>query len=370
MKFICDKNLLSEAINNVIPAVSSKSTLLALEGILLQCEDNKLNLTAYNLELGMNKTIEVSSSTNGGVILNASLLSNIINKMPNGKISFSTDEKLLTIIEGENAEFTILGLNAEEYPDIPTISEEEEFKIPHFLLKKMIAQTLFSVAQNENNPVHTGSLFEIENGIFTIVSVDGYRLALRKEKVAIDKSYKFIVPGKTLSEIIKLLSRLSLEEDDENVFIRVSTKHICFCINGYVVISRILEGNFLDYKNSIPKESQTTVRIKTKDLLDSINRASIIISEKAKSPVKCTFEKNTIKIFCETAIGKVNDCINAEIEGSDVKIGFNNKYMADALRASECDKLKIEINGPISPMKIVPIDDDSFLYLVLPVRLK
>lgn len=369
MKFICNKNLLNEAINNVIPAVSSKSTLLALEGVLLVCENNTLSITGYNLELGITKTIEVNSEINGSIILNASLLANIISKMPDGEIDFSTDEKLLTIIKCKDVEFTILGINADEFPEMPIISAEKQFDISHFILKKMISQTLFSVSLSEQNPIHTGSLFDIEDGILTIVSVDGFRLALRKEKININDKYKFVVPGKTLGEISKLLSRLDVLED-EKVKINVTNKHISFNINGYIFISRLLEGEFLDYKNAIPRISKTSVTVETKKFIDTTNRASIIISERAKSPIKLSFEDNSIKLFCETAIGKVNDCIDAEISGESLKIGFNNKYLVDALKATECEKVNIQMSGPISPMTIVPVDDDSFLFLVLPVRLK
>lgn len=370
MKFACEKNILCEAINNVLPAVSSKTTLIALEGILMKCRNNELSLTGYNLELGITKTITVNGMEDGDVILNASLLSNIVNRMPSGIVSLSTDEKLLTMIECKDVEFTILGLDAGEYPDMPNISEEKTFELPHFLLKNMISQTLFAVAQNDQNPVHTGSLFDIADGMLNVVSVDGYRLAMRREKVNVDGNFKFVVPGKTLSEIVKLLSHLVLDEKEEKIQIHVSSKHISFCVSGYVLISRLLEGEFLDYRNAIPKESATVVKVETRSLLDSINRASIIINERAKSPIRCTFENNEIKIFCETALGKVNDSISAGMEGPGVKIGFNNKYMADALKASECDNVLIQINGPVSPMKIVPEEDDSFLFLVLPVRLK
>ncbi|MFZ2538412.1 MAG: DNA polymerase III subunit beta [Oscillospiraceae bacterium] len=370
MKFSCNKKDLSEAINNVLPAVTTKTTLIALEGILMQCENNSLKITGYNLELGIAKSVFVKSTEDGSIILNATLLANIINKMPDGEVSFKTDEKLLTIIECNDIEFTILGLNAEEYPDMPAISNDKEFSIAHHLLKNMISQTLFSVAQNDQNPILTGSLFDIKDSILYIVSVDGVRLALRKEKINVSENFQFVVPGKTLAEIVKLLSRLVLEDDDETVKVSVSNKHISFSINGYIIISRLLEGNFLDYETAIPKETQTTITIETRSFLDSINRASIIINERAKSPVKCTFANNNIKLFCETSIGKVNDSIHATIEGPEVKIGFNNRFMADALKASECETLKLEINGPISPIKILPLDDDSFLFLVLPVRLK
>lgn len=370
MKFNCDKKILSEAINNVIPAVSSKSTMIALEGILLKCRDSRLSLTAYNLELGIVKEIGIEEKEEGNIVLNASLLSNIINKMPDGKVSFETDEKLLTIIKCNDVEFTILGINSSEYPDPPSFEENDSFEIPHFILKKMISQTLFSVSQSDANPVHTGSLFEIENGILNIVSVDSVRLAMRKEKINVNENYKFIVPGKTLSEILKLLTRLSLEDDEETVKINVSQKHISFCIGGYVIISRLLDGEFLDYKSAIPEAAQTEIIVDTKTFIESANRVSIIINEKARNPMKCVFEDNSVKIFCETALGKVNDLIEADISGPPVKIGFNNKYIIDALKATECDKIKVQINGPISPMKIVSIEDDSFLFLILPVRLK
>lgn len=370
MKFSCDKNILCEAINNVLPAVSSKTTLVALEGILMKCEKDTLSLTGYNLELGITKTIGINGTEDGEIVLNASLLSNIVNRMPNGILTLSADEKLLTVIECNNVEFTILGLDAGEYPDMPVITDERSFEIPHYLLKNMISQTLFAVAQTDQNPVHTGSLFDISEGVLNVVSVDGYRLAMRTEKINVTDNFKFVVPGRTLSEIVKLLSRLIVDDDEEKIMIRVTNKHISFCVNGYIVISRLLEGEFLDYRSAIPKDAQTVVVVETKPFLDSINRASIIINERAKSPIRCTFGTDGVKLFCETALGKINDAIPAEIEGPEVKIGFNNKYMADALKASECEKIKIQINGPVSPMTLVPLEDDSFLFLVLPVRLK
>lgn len=370
MKFSCDKSTLCEAINNVLPAVTTKTSLIALEGILIECENNILNLTGYNLELGISKKIEVKSESDGRVILNASLLSSIVNKMPNGIVTVFTDEKLLTVISCNDVEFTILGLSAEEFPDMPAVNDNKAFALPHYLLRNMISQTLFAVSQTDQNPVHTGSQFDISDGILNVVSVDGYRLALRKEKVNLSENIRFVVPGRTLGEIVKLLSRLVLDDDEEKVEIEVSAKHIRFCIEGYVIISRLLEGEFLDYRNAIPKDFQTKVTVEVKPFLDSVSRASIIINERAKSPIRCTFEDNSVKLFCETALGKVSDSIPTQMEGPSVRIGFNNKYMADALKASECEKVVIEINGPVSPMKILPIDDDSFLFLVLPVRLK
>lgn len=385
MKFCCNKKELSEAVNNLLPAVSAKSTLSALEGILLECRGNSLTLSSYNLELGMIKSIEVETEEPGSIILNASLFANIINKMPDGLLSFATNEKLLTVISCQTVEFTILGMSSEEFPEIPKVMDERSFMLPHHLLRNMIAQTLFSISQIDTNPVLTGSLFDIKDSLLRVVSVDGVRLAMRKERVKVDEDFSFVVPGKTLSEIVKLLSRLAAdmdkekekekdgekaEESEEKVCVSVSNRHISFSIGGYILISRLLDGQFLDYENAIPKERQTSVIIEKKQFLESINRASIIINERAKSPVRCTFEESTISIFCETSIGKVNDAISAKITGPDVTIGFNNKYMLDALKASECDTLRLEINGPISPIIILPPEGDDFLFLVLPVRLK
>ncbi len=366
MKFSCDKKTLSEAVFNVSLAVASKSTLIALEGILLSCKGDTLTLTGYNLDLGITKTITVTAQQEGSVVLNARLFSEILRKMPSEDISISTDDKLLTIIKGGGAEFTILGIDTAEYPDMPVIKDEQSFSMPCYLLKNMVNQTLFAVAVSEQTPVHTGSLFDVKDGVLNLVSVDGYRLAMRTEKVNVSQDFSFVVPGKTLSEVCKLLS----DEEDDMVQINVSTKHILFEVSGYTIISRLLEGQFLDYQSAIPKQQTTRVKISVREFAASIERASIIITDRIKSPIKSIFAGGEIQIFCTTSMGKVFDSVPAEIQGEDVTIGFNNKYMIDALKATGCDEVYLELNGPLSPIKVVPLDSDQFLFLVLPVRLK
>lgn len=375
MKFTCNKNILSEAINNVSLAVSPKSTIPALEGILLNCENSSVSLTAFNLELGIIKHINVESSENGKIVLNATLLSNIINKMPSGDISFSSDEKYLTVIESGDTQFTILGFNGDDFPEIPTISEESELCLSKDLFKSTVAQTLFAVSQIEQNPIYTGTLFHVEQNKLTVVSVDGFRLAIRKETLAssLSSNFHFVVPGKTLSELQKILLKTqdqSDEEDSSQIKIRVNQKHAMFEVEGYIVLSRLLEGEFIDYNNAVPKQTKTKIKVNTKDFTNSINRASIIINDKAKSPVKSDIKDGIIEINCETTLGKVSDSISCEFSGEPIKIGFNNKYMVDALKASDSEEVYIEMNGPLSPMKVLPLEGDSFLFLVLPVRLK
>ncbi len=370
MKFSCDKAILCEVLGNVGLAVSSKSSLLALEGILFQCSGNALTLTGYNLDLGIKKTIEVEGLQSGELILDASRVTNIVNKMPQGRIYFEVDDKLLTVIRCQNVEFTILGLSTEDYPEMPAVSEDQQFSIPIHDFKDLVSQTLFAIAQTEQTPVYTGSLFDIEEGCLTLVSVDGYRMALKKQAVNLLDNRKFVVPGKTLSEIQKLLAKLQEDDEDPTIDIRASIKHIIFNICGYNVISRLLEGDFLDYKNAIPKGFHSRIKVSTRDFLDSINRASIIITERAKSPIRCAFEGSVANLYCETSLGKFHDSFLIQPEGEDVTVGFNNKYMADALKASGCDEVVLELNGPLSPIKVLPVEGDDFLFLVLPIRLK
>lgn len=366
MKFSCNLKTLSDAISNVSLAVSPRSNLQALEGILLRCRGNQLTLTGYNLELGIIKTIEVDGAEDGKIILNAKIFGDIVRKMPSSELMIETDDKFLTIIKGGDTEFTILGTSADEYPDIPSVDDGSGFSMPQYLLKNMISQTLFAIAQNENSPVLTGSLFDLKDNTLQLVSVDGYRLALRKETVACPEDLSFVVPGKTLNEITKLLS----EEEDEMVSVKVNRKHIIFDISGYSIVSRLLEGEFLDYKAAISGDTLTTARITTRDFITSLDRASIIITDRIKSPITAKMENSSIAISCMTSLGKVSDNIPVEISGEAVTIGFNNKYMLDALKATGCDEVLININGPFAPMRIVPLEGDGFTFLVLPVRLK
>ena len=218
-------------------------------------------------------------------------------------------------------------------------------------MKSMIDQTLFAISTNDSKPVHTGSLFQLEDGELRVVSVDGFRLALRREKVSAEGSAQFIIPGKTLSEMNKLLS----DEEDEETRLYLSRKHVVVQIGQYKVISRLLEGEFLDYKAAIPAGSNSTVTVDVRPL---------------KSPLRIHFEENQIKMSCSTAIGKAYDQLECLLEGDEVEIGFNNRYMLEALRATGCDKVNLLISGPLAPMKMVPLEGDDFLFLILPVRLK
>ena len=366
MKITCSKQQLTEAVSNVQRAVSTKSSIPALEGILLKAHGQEVTLCGYDLELGMTTTIEASVEEPGNLVLSARLFGDIVRRLPGEQVCIASDEKNITAITCGLSEFSIVGIPAEEYPEIPSITGETTIDLPHSMLKSMIRQTIFAVADTDAKPIHTGTLFELGGGTLRLVSVDGYRLAIREEPVQANEEASFVVPGKTLNEVTKLLS----DSEEETLSLVVGRRHILFKIGNYTVISRLLEGEFLDYKAAIPAASSTEVLVNTRSFIESVERVSLLITDRLKSPVRCLFEDNEIKLSCSTSMGRANDQFEAQITGGNVEIGFNNRYLLDALRNAEGDEVKVQLNGPLSPMKVLPREGNAFLFLVLPVRLK
>lgn len=365
MKISCGKQQLVDAVLNIQRAVSTKSSVPALEGILIKTGTNSIELCGYDLELGMTTTIQAQIEEPGNIVLSARLFGDIVKRLPAESVFVSADEKNMTTIKSGTSEYTIVGIPAEEFPELPSVNGETTIQISHDVLKSMIRQTIFAVADSDAKPIHTGTLFELSAETIRLVSVDGYRLAMREEKVSCTGETSFVVPGKTLSEVIKLL-----KDDDTELSIQVGRRHILFNIGSYTVISRLLEGEFLDYKAAIPTAFTSELFAKTRSFIDSVERVSLLITDRLKSPVRCVFDNEEIKVSCSTTIGRANDSFEAKLNGEHVEMGFNNRYLLDALRNTEGDEVKIQLNGPISPMKVMPREGNSFLFLVLPVRLK
>lgn len=365
MKILCDRKELVEAVLNIQRAVSSKSSIPALEGILLQTKGTDLFLCGYDLELGMTTTLSAKVEQPGSVVLSARLFGDIVRRLPGDEVSLSVDEKNVAAIVSGASEFSIAGIPAEEYPELPAVSGETSLEIPNGILKSMIRQTLFAVSESDMKPVHTGTLFELNVDQLRLISVDGYRLAVREEPIACSQSTSFVVPGKTLSEVLKLLP-----EDDETLMLHVGRRHILFQIGSYTLISRLLEGDFLDYRAAIPATHTIEITVNTRTFINSVERVSLLITDRLKSPLRCVFGDNQIQLSCSTAIGRANDEFPAQGVGDSLEMGFNNRYLLDALRNTECDEVKIQLSGPLNPMKVVPKNGSSFLFLVLPVRLK
>lgn len=366
MKFSCEKHELVEAVSNVQRAVSVKSTIPSLEGILIKTKENAITLCGYNLELGMTTVLTSDVEESGKIVVSAKLFGDIVRRLPSDRVSIAVDDSnMMTILSGES-NFSIAGIPAEEYPDLPTVHDEDAVTIPQAMLKSMIRQTIFAVAENDAKPIHTGTLFELCDDCFRLVSVDGYRLAVREEKLHCPKETNFVVPGKTLSELLKLLK----DDGDETITMHIATRHIVFALGSYTIVSRLLEGEFLDYHSALPKKKTTEIIVNVRQFVNSVERVSLLITDRLKSPIRCEFDNQEIRLFCSTPIGRATDRFPAKIEGQSMEMGFNNRYLLDALRNSECDEVRICLSGAISPMLVMPKEGDSFLFLVLPVRLK
>jgi DNA polymerase-3 subunit beta len=366
MKLICEKKSFCQAVSVTSRAVSARTSLPVLEGLLLSASDGGLDISGYDLEIGIRTSVEAKVEQKGSIVVPARVLMEIARRVPGETIEMSVDDRCLVELVSDDAEYQILGIAAEEFPEFPQISSSSSLSIPQNVLKSMIDQTIYAVAQIESKPVHTGCLFETGSGEqITVVGVDGYRLALRRENVRAEKDVRFVVPGKALAEISKILA-----DNDDETRLFVGKKHILFEVDGYRVFSRLLEGDFINYQASIPIKNTTKARVQTRLFIDSVERASLLISDRIKSPLRVRFENNTISSSCSTALGRAFDRIAAQVEGEALEIGFNNRYLLDALKNCDCDEVGIELSGALSPMKITAADSDSFLFLVLPVRLK
>lgn len=366
MKFLCSKNEISEAIGNVSKAVSSKSPIPALEGIKLKLNGNILELTGYDLELGIRTQITVKSEENGEYVINARLLNEIIRKMPSDEICIDINEKMNVSITCGFTEYNVSAISADEYPELPSFDREKSISISQNILKNMINQTIYAVSVNDNKPILTGELFDIdEEGNFSMVALDGFRLAVRNEKINCSEKYSFVVPSKALAETSRLL-----RDDDSRCELYTNGKHIIFDISGYLVFSRLLDGEFHNYKSSIPNDFSTEIIIKTKELMEALDRCTLLISEKNKSPIRCEFADGQLNLSCQTAIGKISDELSVDINGNPVTIGFNNRFAIDALKAADTDKVRLQMNGGNRPIKILPMMGNGFTYLLMPVTLR
>jgi len=346
--------------------VPAKSAVPALEGIKIKAAGGKLTLSGYDMEAGITTDIEASIEAEGEIVLSARLFSDMIRKMAEDFVRVSVDDRYLTSITSGITEFTILGLPSDEFPELPDVKAGDAVEISQGVLKSMIEQTLFAVAANDSKPVHMGSLFDIEDNSLSVVSVDGYRLAKCTQPLLDNKKLSFVVPGKVLSEVSKML-----KDEDEPASLLVSPRHIVFNVGSYSIISRLLEGEFLDYKKSIPQSAGGAAIVSKRRFMESVERASLLISDRLRSPIRIVFDKEgLVKISCSTSVGKFYDEFPCKMSGETTEMGFNNRYLMDALRAADTDEVKVEIFGALSPIKILPPENESFLFLVLPVRLK
>ena len=367
MRFTCEKSMLVTGLNITGRAVAQKSALSALEGILCRAGD-KLSLTGFNMETAIMYDIEAEVSDPGQCVLPAKLFGDIIRRLPEGPVTVVVDDNFKVSIRAGYASFTISAESAEDYPELPDVGSGRSVPISQPALKELISGTIFSVSENQGRPIHTGVKFEVTNDTISAIAVDGFRLARRTYhcETPTGREMLFVVPAQGLKEVEKIL-----QDTDEEAYFTLGAKHIMFQIGDATLICRLLEGEFLDWRRVVPTNCPIKLVANVSDLTSSIERVGLIVSEKYKSPVRCVFSDQVVLLKTHTTIGAAEDRCNLAGDGKELEIGFNVRYLCDALRAVPSEEVVLELTNGLSPIVLTPVENDKydFSYMVLPVRI-
>ncbi len=370
MKFTCYKETIIKAINSVVKGVASKTTMPILEGILIQTNDNEIKLTTYDLEIGIEYIMECDVKEQGNTVVNAIMFSEIIRKLPDTEIEITLNDKNLLEIECEGSHYKLATMNPEEFPELPKIEIENSIEIEQNALKNMIRKTIFAVSTEESRPIFTGCLFETENNKLNVVAVDGFRLALRsiflKTKT---NDFNAVIPGKTLNEVNKILS-----DSFEPIKIGVAKNQALFEMDNCKIVTRIIDGEFLNYKNVIPSNWETRIRVNKNNFQDCFERISLIssssIEKEKKYPVKVNVDIGKVTISCTNQTGDAKEELFVSTEGKNLEAGFNPKYFLDSLKSIDDEEVYVEFGTSISPCLIKSVENNDYVYMILPIRLK
>ena len=370
MKIICEKEKLLKAINSVVKGVASKTTMPILEGILIQTNDNEIKLTTYDLEIGIEYIIESKVEKQGNTVVNALMFSEIIRKLPDTEINITLNENNLLVIECEGSLYKLATMNPMEFPELPKINIENSVELEQRTLKNMVRKTIFAVSSEENRPVFTGCLFEIQNNKLNVVAVDGFRLAWASSFLENkNNDFKAVIPGKTLNEVNKIIT-----DSFEVIKIGVSKNQALFQMENCKIVTRLLDGEFLNYSSVIPKNWETRIRANRRDLQECFERISLIsasIAEKEKKyPVKIKIDVGKITISCTNQTGDAKEELFLETQGKELEVSFNPKYYLDALKVIEDEEIFVDFGTSVSPAVIRPIENEDYTYMILPIRTK
>ena len=364
MKIICSKSNLSKGVNIALKAVPSKTTMPILECILIDATANQIKFVTNDMELGIETMVDGTISEKGMIALDDKIFSEIIRKLPDNDVTIQTDDKLNTLITCEKAKFNIPGKSGEDFVYLPMIERDASITLSQFTLKEMIRQTIFSIAVNENNKLMTGELFEIKDNYLKIVSLDGHRIAIRRMELAKDyEDRKIIVPGKTLNEISKILSG----EVDDQVTIYFTKNHILFEFDQTLVLSRLIEGEYFRIDQMLSSDYETKLKINKKEFLSCIDRATLLVREGDKKPIIINITDTSMVLTIDSAMGSMDEEIDIVKEGKDILIGFNPKFLIDALRVIDDEEITIYLVNPKAPC-FIKDDKGSYTYLILPVN--
>ena len=366
MIFSCERAKLLDAVTRLQRVVGSKTSMPVLEGILISAEQGKVTLISYNLEMGMKKELYAKCDEAGDIVINARLLGDILRRMNGLQVEISADNRLNCHIKSGEATFDIMGMAATDYPEMPSLPESSAISIKGDIMADMVRGTIFAAAQTEGaKPILTGVNISISNKILQFVSIDGYRLAIRKQPIDIDKEIDFTISSKAIGEAVKLI-----DEETENVDIFVGERLISFSISGYSFIARLLEGEYVNYNKALPGESKQRVVVNTRELINTVERVSLLISESFSTPVRCYFNELNVVFTCATTMGRATETFNTKLEGESFEIGLNSRYLLEALKACDSENVQILFNGPNVGVLILPAEGDDFKYMIMPMRLK
>lgn len=364
MIFTCDKNKLQESIAIAQKAITGKSTMPILEGLYIEATENLVTIIGSDKDVSIETKFEADVYEPGKVVVDAKIFGEIIRKLPNDKIKIETVSEEAIRISCQKSVFDLLHMNAEDFPSLPKINENMIFSINQGILKNMIKGTSFAIAQDETRPILQGILFEIRDSKLNLVALDGYRLAIRNESIDTNNTINAVIPGKTLNEVAKIL-----EDSDELVNITFTPNHILFNMGDTKVISRLLEGEFIKYDALLPKEHKLQIEVDKQSLQNGIERASLMAKEGNSNLVKFEITDENIVITSNSQLGKVREEVSIKLQGEEIQIAFNSKYLLDVLKTMEEDKIELRMSSSISPCIIRNKNNDSCEYLVLPVRI-
>ena len=367
MRFTCEKNMLVMGLNITGRTVAQKSSLSTIEGILCRAGDS-LSLTGYNMETAITYVIDADVSDMGSCVLPARLFGDIIRRLPEGPVTVVVDENYKVSIRAGYASFTISAESAEDYPELPDVGDGKSIKIPQMALKELINGTIFAVSENQGRPIQTGVKFEVEEEAVSAIAVDGFRLARRTYHCpeSTGRTLSFVIPAQSLKEVEKIL-----QDEDGDVAFTMGRKHILFQVGKATLICRLLEGEFLNWRKVVPVDCPVKLVANVGEILSCIERVGLIVSEKYKSPVRCMFSNQEVLLRTNTTIGVAEDKCSLAGDGKELEIGFNVRFLADALRAIPTEEVCLELTNSISPIVMSPVDEKhDFAYMVLPVRIK
>ena len=364
MKLVCSKSNLLTGVQTVSKAVPNKTTMSILECILVDASKGVIKLTANDMELGIETTIEGDIVEKGIIALDAKIFLEIVRKLPDSDITIETDSNYKTTITCEKAKFNIIGKSGEDFSYLPVIEKEDNIVISQFTLKEVVRQTIFSISDNDNNKLMTGELFDIKGDELKVVSLDGHRISIRK--IQLKDNYndkKVVVPGKTLNEVSKILSG----DADKDVIISFTDKHIVFEFDNTTVVSRLIEGEYFRIDQMLSSDYETKVKINKKELLNCIDRATLLVKEGDKKPIIINITDGSMELKINSVLGSMNEDIDIEKSGKDLMIGFNPKFLIDALRVIEDEEVDLYMVNPKAPCFIKNVEE-SYIYLILPVN--